>query len=217
MKNLEPKIDKPKTLIDVTLREILTYENPHVLEYDAIIKEAERRLSEHDPRSFQAPWGFSWADLKRVEHEREVSFLYDKLNNSVLIDLAAGLVHKPNKTFPAGIYEFAKRTGVGLYIGVERHLDASFSSDPHTDVSSTLGMFSKDDMKHILVQNDALDFVSRMESNSIIDGKPVNITINGLDNWILDYPEFQRNRYYMVDSVGRSLTFGYFIFEKKGA
>lgn len=182
------------------------------------------------------------------------------------------------------MYEFAKRTNVGLYIGVERHLDASLSGDPHTDVSNAIGTPPKNEMKHILVQNDALDFIARMENNAIIDDKPVNITINGLDNWILDYPEynqalakeivrvitqggivfelkssvvtylssfrelkslegssllqggydtgehakgnaeyyhknedpeFQRNRYYMVDSGGHSITLGYFIFEKQ--
>ncbi len=167
------------------LRNLLSYKNPNLPQYQKLIRQAEedqRTSGWAQSSAFLTSYDGIWTtniifpdDHNKSSAEKVLQFLKSKLEGSILIDLAAG----------GNMIYLSERLQVKTYIEV--NLYRNKFPNPYIDLSyqeSVKKLRSHFSVKGVNVGADALDFASRIKSNS------VNFIVNGFDSEIVTFNEY---------------------------
>lgn len=172
----------------IDLHDLLTYNNPNLLQYQELIQE-EHTASDNVPIPQQIghAWINTFFDITGETREGDLSpqgrdYFNKKLQNSLLIDIGGG----------AGqlMETVAKKFGVDEYINVD--IQIGKPRDPYIGYARTDADYSflseeerKQTMQGLDVSADMLDFVARIPNNS------ANFVLNGIDMYVILTPKYR--------------------------
>ena len=145
----------------VTLHELIDSERSISEEYRHLIKTQERRDHYRSQNSaFSDAWGLGISSELKDPEDRQ--WFADHLKNKILIDLGGA---------NGSMCQFSADYGLSTYICVDR-FEGALGASKEFNVNESL--------REIDVVADMLDFLTRIKSRS------ASITINGIDNFIVD-------------------------------
>jgi hypothetical protein len=186
----------PETEGEISLQNLLTYDNPNLPRYKELIKQEHEETGRvWLPQTFSEEWADMYFDRRkegnkkynpdRKDLEKQRAFFKEKLQGEILIDIGGG----QGRTMP----EFAKKFGARLYINVDEH-HGELEGAPNPQVGKPAKIdywrLPKSErtrpMEAIDVKADMLDFVARLPDNSC------NFVVNGINMEVIisdDYRE----------------------------
>lgn len=174
----------------ISLRHLLTYDNPKMSEYQELIDFVMREGAGPDlPQEYSSAWGdilTRWGSVTFVqgskipeynppEYERVRAYFKEKLPGQILVDVGGGALNQIMRSL-------AKKFGVKTYVNVDLTYDGRL--DPYTAKcdKSPANYFWRlppeertKPMDEYLVTADMLDFVARLPNNSC------NFALNGIE------------------------------------
>ncbi len=206
----EPKIgsDKPVNVEQptVSLRSLLTYENPNAARYAALIQKNQY------PPNLSNDFAPGWVTRETPLASKEAvkTYFASKLRGNILVDLGCG---REDKSVDAMLW-LARYSKAQSYIGVDANYGGGEIEDPFTairrDKKRQLDFWvpntkEKAIPQELTVRAHMLDFISRLPDNS------ANFAFNGIDPDII--PD---NDYLMalMDEFVRATRVGGIVFGK---
>jgi len=175
----------PENKEKFSLRNFLTYNNPNAELYRRLIKQ------EHDvpgrrwlPQAFSEQWRHVYYGPRGYESQESAlkTYFREKLNGGILIDIGGGQND--------AMADLAKISGVETYINVDESLRGEYDLSKTIPGNYDYQRIPEEErarpMTDILVKADALDFVSRVPSDTVC------FAVNGMDFYVLEDADYRR-------------------------
>ena len=182
---------------NIQLVELLDYDNPRKAEYQRLVQESEKKQTHYlDRKNSPEIFGESSYDILHTNFDRALgrrflrgqeddpncfaNIIKKALKGNILIDLAG----------TTNLYDLAVNSKANMHIDVNRYFyEPEDFSNPFINLIDRYPYMREDiesSTEHFIVQADALDFVSRLQTGSAC------FTINGLDGNIINHPDYHK-------------------------